>query len=87
MPAVVGMSTGDVLCSIPVGPCALRGVSTGVPLRPVTVEFVELTDEQICIPTTIGVIAADERTTLRNIGRILGVMVLGEACGMIAGSV
>ena len=71
----VGVSTGDILCSIPVRPHRRRRTRSGsVPIRPFAVEFVEFTDEQLCIAAAIGVIATDQCATLRYIGGIVRVI-------------
>lgn len=72
----IGVSTGDILCSIPVRPHRRRRTRSGsVPIRPFAVEFVEFTDEHVCIAAAIGVIATDQCAALRYIGGILGVIV------------
>ena len=71
----IGVSTGDILCSIPVRPHRRRWTRSGsVPIRPFAVEFVEFTDEHLCISAAIGVIATDQCSTLRYIGGILHVI-------------
>lgn len=71
----IGVSTGYILCSIPVRPHRRRWTRSGsVPIRPFAVEFVEFTDEHLCISAAIGVIATDQCATLRYIGGILHVI-------------
>ena len=71
----IGVSTGDILCSIPVHPHRRRRTRSGsVPIRPFAVEFVEFTDEYLRISAAIGVIATDQCATLRYIGGVLRVI-------------